>query len=124
MRLISGIILGYLVFGGSAFALFRITGHDPHAPASISFEIVSIVYGILFALLAGYVASFIGGRRDMLAAQIVAVLVALGAIVSMTLTGIAWSQVAALLFMTPAVLAGGRSYVLRSKMKAGADKRQ
>lgn len=60
MRVVSGVILGYLVFGLSAFALFRITNHDPHAPASTSFEIGSIVYGILFALLAGYVASFIG----------------------------------------------------------------
>ena len=42
MRFVSGVILGYLIFAGSAFLLFRITGHDPHAPASISFEIGAI----------------------------------------------------------------------------------
>ena len=107
MRLISGVILGYFVFGMSAFALFRITHHDPHAPASITFEIGSIIYGILFALLAGYVAGFLGGRRDLLAAKIVAVIVALVAIVSMIAKGISWSPMAALLFMTPSVLVGG-----------------
>ena len=107
MRLISGVILGYFVFGMSAFALFRITHHDPHAPASITFEIGSIIYGILFALLAGYVAGFLGGRRDLLAAKIVAVIVALVAIVSMVAKGIGWSPMAALLFMAPSVLVGG-----------------
>ncbi|HUI83388.1 MAG TPA: hypothetical protein VL240_04145 [Candidatus Binatia bacterium] len=117
MRLVSGIILGYLVFGLAAFALFRITGHNPHAAASVSFEISSIVYGILFALLAGYIAGFIGGRRDLLAAKVVGVMVALGAIASMMMTGIAWSQIAALLFMAPAVPIGGRWYLVRSRAK-------
>ena len=63
VRLVSGVILGYFVFGLSAFASFRITQpRSAHAPASLSFEIGSIVYGILFALLAGWIASFIGGR--------------------------------------------------------------
>ena len=117
MRIISGVILGYLVFGLSAFALFRITNHDPHAPASISFEISSIVYGILFALLAGYIASFIGGRPNLLAAWIVAVVVALGAIASMIATGISWSPMAALLLMAPTVLIGGWWYRQRSLAK-------
>ncbi len=107
MRLISGVILGYFVFGMSAYALFRITHHDPHAPASITFEIGSIIYGILFALLAGYVAGFVGGRHDLMASKVVAVLVGLVAIVSMVATGVGWSPIAALLFMAPAVIAGG-----------------
>ncbi len=115
MRVVSGVILGYLVFGLSAFALFRITHHDPHAPASIAFEICSILYGVLFAILAGYIASFIGGRRDMLAARIVAVIVAAGAIASMFAAGINWSPVAAVLLMAPSVLIGGWWYVSRSR---------
>ena len=107
MRVVSGVILGYLVFGLSAFALFRITNHDPHAPASLSFEIGSIVYGVLFALLAGWIASFIGGRPNLIAAWIVAAIVALGAAVSMIMVGVVWSSLAGLLLMAPAAVIGG-----------------
>jgi hypothetical protein len=113
MRFASGVILGYLVFAGSAFLLFHITQHDPHAPASISFEIGAIGFGVLFAVLGGFVASFIGGRRDMLAAKCVAVIVALGAIVSMIATVVSWSQVWAVLAMAPAVLLGGWIYRIK-----------
>ena len=122
MRVFSAVILGYFVFGMSAFALFRITHHDPHAPASITFEIGCIVYGILFAWLAGYVAGFIGGRPDLIAAKLVAALVALVAIVSMIATGIGWSPMAALLLMAPSVLAGGWWYRQRSVARAPMEK--
>jgi hypothetical protein len=115
MRVFTGVVLGYLVFGLSAFALFRITGHRPHAPASISFQIGSIIYGMLFALLAGYIASFIGGRPNAVAAWIVGALIALGAIISMVLTVVSWSQIAALCFMAPAAVVGEWAYVLRSR---------
>lgn len=113
MRFVSGVILGYLIFAGSAFLLFRITGHDPHAPASISFEIGAIVFGVLFAVLAGFIASFIGGRRDMLAAKCVAIILALGAILSMIATVVSWSQIWAVIAMAPAVLLGGWMYRIK-----------
>jgi hypothetical protein len=113
MRVVSGVILGYLVFALSAFGLFRITHHNPHAPASITFEVGAIVYGVLFAILAGLIASFIGGRPSMLAAKCVAVIVALGAVISMASTVVSWSAMAALLLMAPAVLLGGWMYRLR-----------
>ena len=118
LRIISGVILGYLIFGLSAFALFRITNHDPHAPASISFEICSILYGILLAFVAGYVASFISGRPNLIAANIVAGIVVLGAVASMIATGISWSPMAAVLTMAPAVVVGGWYYRQRSSAKA------
>lgn len=113
MRFVSGVILGYLIFAESAFLLFRITGHDPHAPASISFEIGAIVFGVLFAVLAGFIASFIGGRRDMLAAKCVAIILALGAILSMIATVVSWSQIWAVIAMAPAVLLGGWMYRIK-----------
>jgi hypothetical protein len=120
LRLISGVILGYLVFALSALALFRLTNHPPHEPASIAFMAVSVVYGILFAVLAGWVAAGIAGRRDLLAAKIVAVILALGAVVSMnsiTNTGFPWTQVSALFLMAPAVVLGG---MLNLRRKASA----
>jgi hypothetical protein len=119
MRVISGVILGYLVFALPAYALFRITHHDPHAPASITFEICSILGGILFALAAGYLASFIGGRPSLIAAKIVAGIVVLGAIVSMITTGISWSPMAGVLFMASAVVVSGGYYRQRSAAKTG-----
>jgi hypothetical protein len=115
MRVFSGVALGYLLFRLLWFAVFRVTNTDPHARASISFETVAIVFGLLFALLAGYLASFIGGRPHFVAAWIVGTLIALGAIVTMVRYGIAWPQMAALLFMAPAAVVGGWSYVLRTR---------
>ncbi len=113
MRVVSGVILGYMLFAFSAFGLFRITHHDPHAPASLTFEVGAIVFGILFAVVAGFVASFIGGRRDMLAAKCVAIILALGAIVSMIMSVVSWSQVWAVIAMAPAVLLGGWMYRIK-----------
>lgn len=108
IRIISGVILGYLIFGIAMYALFHVTHRNPHAPASMGFEISAIVYGILFALLAGYVARFIGGSPRMMAVNLVALIVAVCAIVALVMDGIEWSAVAALAFMVPAVLIGGR----------------
>lgn len=124
MRVFSGIILGYLLFELLWFGVFRVTNTDPHAPASISFEFGAVVFGLMFALLAGYLASFIGGRPHFIAAWIVGGLVALSAIVMMIRKGPAWPQVVALFFMAPATIIGGWSYVLgrRSKTAGGTEK--
>lgn len=115
MRVITGVILGYLVFAGSAFLLFRITGHNPHVRASISFEISTIVYGMLFAWLAGYIASLIGGRPNAIAAWILGGIIAVGAVASMIMSVVSWSQIAAVLFMAPMAVVGGWTYVLRMR---------
>ena len=119
MRVFTGAVLGYLLFAGSAFALFHITEHNPHAPATISFKACAVTYGMLFALLAGFIASFIGGRPHFVAAWIVGALIAAGAIVSMILTVVSWSQIVALAFMAPAAVVGGWTYVLRRRKADG-----
>jgi uncharacterized oligopeptide transporter (OPT) family protein len=122
MRVFSGVVLGYLAFELLWFTLFRVTNTDPHAPASISFEAGAVVFGLLFALSAGYLASFIGGRPDFVAAWGVGALVALTAIVVMIRKGAAWPQLAALLFMSPAAVLGGRSYVIGRRAKTDSGK--
>lgn len=107
LRTISGIILGYLLFALSAVVLFRVTRHDPHVPATIAFEVSAIVYGMLFALAAGYLGTWLAGRRDLLVAWIIAVIMAAGAVASMVAKGIGWSPMTALLFMVPAEVIGG-----------------
>lgn len=124
MRVFSGIVLGYLLFELLWFGVFRVTNTDPHAPASISFQLGAVVFGLLFALLAGYLASFIGGRPHFVAAWIVGALVVVTAVVNMIRNSVAWPEIAALLFMAPAAVVGGWSYVLQRRAGSEGGKTQ
>ena len=62
LRSIAGVVVGYLIFAVPSFLLFRVTGHDPHAPATLGFEVAAVVFGMLFALLGGYVGTAIAQR--------------------------------------------------------------
>ncbi len=118
MRVFSGVVFGYLLFELLWRGVFQVTDTDPHAPASISFEFGAVICGMLFAILAGYLASFIGGRPHFIAAWIAGGLVALTAIVIMIAKVVAWPQVVQVFFMAPAVVVGGWSYVLRRRAMA------
>ena len=117
LRMMSGIILGYLVFALSAFALFRVTHHGPHVPASIGFEISAIAYGMFFAFLAGYWGTGIGGRGDMLVSSVIAAIMLIGAIASIAARGMGWSPFAAIIFMVPAELVGGYVYIWKERQR-------
>lgn len=110
LRSIIGVIVGYIVFAASAFAIFRVSGQAAHAEASAAFMALSIVSGMLFALVGGYVAALIAGRSAFAHGIAVATVLALGAGVSLVSTighGAIWSQVAALALMAPSAAAGG-----------------
>ena len=117
MRVFSGIILGYLLFEWLWLELFRVTNTDPHAPASIAFQAGAIVFGLLFAISAGHLAALIGGRPHFNAAWVAGGLVALTAIVVTFRKGLAWPQAVAFLFMAPAIVVGGWSYVIARRAK-------
>jgi hypothetical protein len=105
LRAIVGIVVGYLIFAVPAFLLFPVTHHDPHAPAGLSFEVFAVVYGIVFALLGGYVGTAIGWKSWV--SFTITGIIATGAIASMIAKGVSWSPVSALVCMVPAVLVGG-----------------
>jgi hypothetical protein len=110
LRSIGAVIIGYVVFAASAFAVFRVSGRAPHAAAPVPFMLASIASGVAFALVGGYVAAWIAGRRPLAHGAGVAALLALGAAVSLASTlghGAVWSQLAALVLMAPAAIAGG-----------------
>jgi len=119
MRVFSGFVLGYLLFEVTWYLLFRVTNTDPYQPASISFGLSAIAFGLLFALVAGFVASLIGGRPHFIAAWLVGGLIAVSAIVVMIRKGAAWPQVSALLFLAPGAVVGGYSYVLNRRKGDG-----
>jgi len=110
MRSFLSIVAGYLVFSITAVLLFRISGVNPHQSPAIEFIIGSIVYGVFFAGLGGYVSAAIARRKELTHALAVASIIAVIAIVSIILApkeGVLWSELATLLLMAPAAGLGG-----------------
>ena len=110
LRSVGSVILGYLVFAVSAFAFFQISGQAPHASAPLSIMLGSILVGVVFAFIGGYLAAALAGRKPAAHGLAVAVILALGATVSLASTighGAIWSQFAALVLMAPSAAVGG-----------------
>lgn len=110
LRSIGAVIVGYALFAASGFALFHFTGQPPHGRMSATFILGFVVYGIVFALLGGYVAAWLAGRRPLRHGAAVAILLAVLAAISLLATmgkGVVYTQVLAMVFMAPAALAGG-----------------
>ena len=109
LRHLAAVVLGYLVFGVSAFALFQITGREPHEAASLGFMIGSTLYGMAFAALGGFVAAKIAPEGPILHAGAVMLLIELlgfAALLARPSEAI-WSQIAVMVLMAPSALAGG-----------------
>ena len=109
-RSIVSVIIGYFIFALTAFALFQISGQPPHQAAPFWFMLGTIIYGCVFAFVGGYVAAALSRRRPLEHGIAVAIVLALGATVSLLGTvgkGAIWSQVAALALMAPSAVLGG-----------------
>jgi O-antigen/teichoic acid export membrane protein len=110
LRSIGSVILGYLLFAVSAFLFFQLSGQRPHAVAAPAVMAASILVGIVGAFAGGYLAARLAGRQPLLHGVAVAVVLAIGAAVSLASTlghGAIWSQLAALLLMAPGAVLGG-----------------
>ncbi|HEY7058210.1 MAG TPA: hypothetical protein VH458_16855 [Vicinamibacterales bacterium] len=121
LRSAGAVAAGYLVFASSAVLLFQLSGRQPHASATPAFEVVTVIWGIVFALIAGWLTARIAVRRPTTHAAVLAALIALGALISLLTSpgGAIWTQVAALLLMAPAALAGGAiARAARSRARA------
>lgn len=104
LRSVLAVILGYAVFAASAVVLFHATGLDPHAPQKVGFIAFAVVYGVVFAGLGGLLAARIAPSKGVLHAAFVALVIALGAAVSLVASpgaGATWSQWTALVLMAP-----------------------
>lgn len=110
IRSILAVLVGYLIFALSAFAFFRISGQPPHQDAPMPIMLASIAVGMILAQLGGYAAGWLARRRPLAHGVAVALVLALGAAVSLLGTvgkGAVWSQVAALVLMVPSAVIGG-----------------
>lgn len=124
MKSLLAILIGYLVFGVSAVLLFQVAGVDPHKQPGLGFEIGSTIYGVFFALLAGYAAAHIAGKAEIQHSIGVACILAFLAGISMLAQpGLDsyWSQEGALILMAPSAVLGGW---LRKRQARKSDSKQ
>ena len=110
LRSIGSVAAGYFMYAASAVLHFQMSGRDPHAEAPLTFKVATVIWGAVFALVAGWLAARIAGRRPATHAAALAGVIALGAIVSMvtSLGDARWSQIAAAVVMAPSAWLGGR----------------
>ena len=110
LQSIVAVVAGYLVFAVSAYGFFRLSGQAPHQTAPMPIMIAGIGLGMAFAAAGGYAAAWLGGHHPLAHGIAVAVVLALGAAVSLFATlgkGAVWTQLAALLLMAPCAALGG-----------------
>ncbi len=108
LRLVAGIVLGYVVFALTAVLVFAVPGRDPHATADPAFMVGTIGAGIIGALAGGYLAAVFAKGNERAAGLAITTLIALGALISLIAqpgAGARWSQLSAL-FMAPAAFLG------------------
>jgi hypothetical protein len=110
MRNVLSVIAGYALFAVTAVLWFSLTNHPPHRAASARFELATLAYGLLFALLGGFVTQWIASRDSMTVNFILAALmIVLALISSLTSGGAHWTQYMTMFIFAPASLVGGYS---------------
>src|SRR5262245_19905366 len=109
IRSIGAVAAGYFVFAVAAVMLFQLSGRDPHANAPLAFKVATTVWGVVFALVGGWLAAHVSVRRPALHGGLVAAVIAAGAIASLLAdrAGETWSQIVALVVMSPSAWIGG-----------------
>jgi hypothetical protein len=118
MRSVLAVVAGYLIFGIASFALFRLSGHDPHGTASLNFKVWTILLGMLFAFIGGYVTGVLAPRKPLTHGAALAILLATFAGISLCATAAntaKWTQVSAILGMAPAALLGSTLYAAQRR---------
>jgi hypothetical protein len=116
LRSIAAVAAGYFVFAASAVLLFQLSGQAPHADAPLTFKIAAAVWGAVFAMVGGYLAAHVAVRRPATHGGALAVVIALGATLSIASrpSDALWSQLAAIAVMAPCAWLGG---VLAARQK-------
>ena len=117
LRAIFAVIVGYLLFATASIALFAISGRDPYDAAPMWFLASATVYGMVSSTAAGYLAAALARRSDLRVPATVSVVIALGALASLSAgtPGAHWTQWAAFALMAPCALLGGGAWVSRHR---------
>ena len=110
LKSIAAVLLGYLVFAVPAGLLFIVSGQDPHLEPTLAFEVGSVVYGMVFAFIGGWISGIIANRNEVRHAIGVGVIILILAVISIVVQigkGSMWSQLSTIFLMVPSAVFGG-----------------
>lgn len=110
-RKILSVLVGYFIFVVTSLALFRIAGQNPHNDPSITFVILTILYGVIFSFVAGLVTQLIAKTTDLKTIYGLAFIIAGFATFSFFKSeGSHWTQLLAIFIFAPTAILGGLFY--------------
>lgn len=108
------VIVGYAIFVASSLLLFKLSGQNPHGQTTISFQLITAIYGVVFSFLSGLVLQFIARTNNLNLNYVLAFIIAGFATFSlMKAEGSHWTQLMAILIFAPASVLGGLFYIRR-----------
>ena len=115
MRSAAAVLGGLLVFSIASVVYFQISGNPPERWPGARAAAIAIVYGAVFAFIAGYLAARLAPRKPIAHAVAFALLLLTVAAASYAIQAEGasmWSLIATLVVSVPAAIAGG---LVRSK---------
>ena len=122
VRGILAVIVGYVIFALSAVLLFQFSGQNIHSNVSAGFMLLTIVYGIVFAGISGFVTASLVQKKRL--AYVKALAIFMGAIALVSLIAqwgkvAPWSHLAAIFLMAPSAFYSGllRANQIKRKSK-------
>ena len=109
-----GVIVGYAIFAATSLVLFKLSGQNPHADPTVSFVIVTIIYGGIFSFIAGFIAQLIVRTKNLNVNYILAfILAGFAAFSFFKSSGNYWTQLTAILVFAPVSILGGLFFLRR-----------
>jgi hypothetical protein len=108
---VGGFLVGYGISLASSLAFFFGLHRPPQVAQPIWFMVLTAVYGIVFAMIAGYAAAAIGSYATGFAVGVAIFVASILSLVSDA--GAHWSQYIALVLMSPAAVLGAKLRVMR-----------
>lgn len=112
----AGVIVAYAIFATSAVLLFKLAKQNPHAAASVGFQMATAAWGVFFSLIAGLVLQLISKTKTLTINCALAAVMAGFALFSLIKSeGSHWTQVQAMVLFAPASILGGSIYLRKKK---------
>lgn len=109
-----GVIVGYAIFAAISLVLFKLSGQNPHADPTVSFVIITIIYGAIFSFIAGFVAQLIARTKNLNVNYILAfILAGFAAFSFFKSSGNHWTQLTAILVFAPVSISDGLFFLRR-----------
>ncbi len=116
IRNIVSIIAGYAVFVITSLLLFTFSGIKPHADPTISFILLTALYGVVFSFLSGFITQLIAKTGNLTINYILALILGGFALFSLLKTeGNHYTQLLAVFIFAPSSILGGLFYCRRNK---------